>query len=100
MFQRYYGIACLYDDSRLILTTSNNHANSVKSYFHEILSISLKLIRLISLFFKIPVEKNKCQDHELYKRSFDDKKPCILYVHDLFLGSRIKGLKNKLKLEV
>ena len=51
----------------------------------------MKFIRLVSLFFKNSVEK---------ERSFYDKHPCILYVHDLTRRSIIKGLKGKLKLEV
>ena len=36
----------------------------------------------------------------MYKIGFYDKSPCILYIHDLIVRSRIKGLKDKPKLEV
>ena len=68
----------------------------LKSYFHEILSISLKLIRLVSLILKNSVVK-KCLNHELCERSFYDESPFIWYVHDLTMPSIIKG---KLKLRV
>ena len=38
--------------------------------------------------------------HELYQRTFYDKIPCILHVRDPTIRSRIKDLKDKLKLEI
>ena len=71
---------------------------SIKSCFQEILPIPFEFVQPVSLFLKISVEK-KFLDHEVYE-IFDDKSPCVLYVHDLTMWSIIKGLKGKIKLEI
>ena len=93
-----YGIACLYDESRLTLATSNNPCKFYYKIFSRDFINIIEIHPVGTIIFKKACRRNECLNHELYKRSFYNKSLCILYVHDLIMRSRIKGLKDYLKL--
>ena len=87
-----YGIACLYDESRLTLATSNNPCKFYYKIFSRDFINIIEIHPVGTIIFKKACRRNECLNRELYKSL------CILYVHDLIMRSRIKGLKDYLKL--